>query len=165
MANDRSHSLHEDQTGATMVEFAFTSIFLLFLFGAFIDIGLGIHRYALLKQVTTESTRQIAAKLQTHRECSQIRNYLEQQATSKATQGLNLIYTPVWSMTWYNKGTRNLEFPVMAIRGETRTNCYFLCMFSQGGWPIEASSEIVIERSGVGGNDYCPSFSTASNEV
>lgn len=155
------------QIGATMVEFALTSIFLLFIFGAFIDIGLGIHRYALLKQVTTEATRQVAARLQTHRECSLIRAHLEQNATRKATEGLKLIHTPVWTMTWYDRGTRNGHFPVMSIRGDVRTNCYFLCTLSPGGWPLHASSEIVIERSGAGGFGMsCPSFTTApTNEV
>jgi hypothetical protein len=143
-------------SGATIVEFAICAILLFMLFGAIFDIGLGMHRYAMLKQVTTETTRQIAVRLQTHRDCSFIETYLRDTASPKLYKHLTPGATPHWQTEWHTSGS-GLLFPTFRIRSQMNMECYFLCTMFPQGIPISSSSEIVIERQRIGpGGNGCP---------
>ena len=155
-----------NETGATIVEFALATVVLMALFGVLFDVGLGIHRYAMVKQVTSDVTRMIAEDLQTHRNCAQVRKYFEDYATPQLTQRLELNVHPTWNMTWDTSGTGD-RFPVMKVKSDFRVKCFFLCSFAKdGGWRVSTSSQIVIERSGIGpGGSGCPATTvTESNE-
>ena len=148
------------QEGATIVEFAFVALFMLLVFGAFTDIGLGIHRYALLKEVTTESTREISARLQTRRDCSEISEYLLTKANSKLKNGYGIQTTPTWQMTWDSAGAT--QFAVMRIRSEMPIQCFFLCSLLPKNWKVHSSSESLIDRSITGnGSGSCQEFTVS----
>ena len=148
-----------NENGATMVEFALALIMIIMIFGAVFDIGLGVHKYAMLKQVTTESTRAIAVRLQTHKDCSYIKTYLSQTASRLLTKHLTPGSVPSWSTQWENAGS-GLLFPVFRVNSSINMKCYFICRLIPKGVPIRASSEIVIERRGIGpAGAGCPAVS------
>lgn len=150
------HSPTTTECGATMVEFAISLIVIILAFGAIFDLGLGVHRYAMLKQVTNESTRQIAARLQTHRDCSFIETYLREIATVKLTKHLAPGSVPSWQTQW-DIASSDILYPVFRLQSSMNMQCFFLCSIFPNGIPVATSSEIVIERQGIGvGGHGCP---------
>lgn len=136
------------QKGATMVEFALACVFLIFMLGAFFDIGLGLHNYTLLNRVTEESTRQVAVNFNTRPDCPAIRRYLEEIATPhlRDVLGADVKGEPEWCMRWHDSGEGG-NFPVLRITGRFPISCYFLCSFFPDGWLLSSTTEIVIENS------------------
>ena len=153
------HAHIANENGATMVEFALALIMIIMIFGAVFDIGLGVHKYAMLKQVTTESTRAIAVRLQTHKDCSYIKTYLSQTASRMLSKHMTPGSVPSWTTQWENAGS-GLLFPVFRVNSSITMKCYFICRLIPRGVPIRASSEIVIERRGIGPSGTgCPAVS------
>ena len=149
-------SVEQYESGATIVEFSLVALLMITIFGAFTDIGLGIHRYALLKQVTTEATRELGARLQTRKDCTEIPEYLRNSAEGKLISGFGVREKPSWRLRWTGSG----QFRRMQISSSLPINCYFLCAIMPKNWSVHASSDVVVDSSVANlNNNDCRAFS------
>ena len=134
--------------GATIVEFALASIFLLLFLGITFDIGLGIHQYLLLRHVTQDSTREAAVNFVTNTECARVRKHFE---TAGKTLLTSLRVRPKDGVSWCIKllspdGVAG-RYPTLHVSGSLSVDCFFLCSFFPKGIGLTSETETIVETA------------------
>ena len=143
-------SIIKDQHGATMVEFALSIGFFLFLLGGIVDLGLSMHRKSMLMHASKQIARLLSMQLASSPDCSvnDVRNTINNQLQNLNAQGMG-IPVSTWNFTWHVPSGTALTDPSFNLSLTSQVPCFFLCHLSPTGWAASASIEETVGRQGL----------------